>query len=282
MAYVPFAQEIGAVYTITSAGGAVAVLNNPDSVNYAGMLSEITGLDSADIRESASDRVESDGGDHGKFYFGRRPITMTVKVFGHGTALERAQKLDRLHRAATALRADSMMTWEPTYAPGVGLQIPVRLQQPIRDTGPWAKDVQVALVSAQAVIQSQTQHTSAWAALNNSATITVENRGSYEAFPLIEIAGASTNPRVANTNGDELFTGPTGYTLSLASGETVQIDTLNHTATFTAGARSGQSANRYINFSSTLKWPKLYAAGNTVFSGSGGGTFRLLWRDAWH
>lgn len=281
MAYVPFAQEIAAVYTITHPNGSIAVLNNPASPNYAGMLSEITGLDGAEIRESASERVESDGGDHGKFYFGRRPMTATVKVFGHGTALERAQKLDRLHRACSALRADSMLTWEPTYAAGVGMQIPFRLQQPIRDTGPWAKEVQLAMVSHLPVIQSQTLWTSAWTAMDGT-TVSLENRGSYESYPLIEIAGASTNPSILDGSGRRLYTGPTGYTLTLAIGETVQIDTLNHTAVFIAGARNGQSANRYINFGTTLAWPFLNGNGNTTFSGSGGGTFRVLWRDAWH
>lgn len=279
MAYVPFAQETGAVYTLTAPSGAVAVLNNPASGNYAGMLSEITGLDSAEVRESATDRVESDGGDHGKFYFGRRPITMTVKVFGHATALERAQKLDRLHRAAMALRADSMLTWEPTYAPGIGMQVPVRLNQPIRDTGPWAKEVQLALVSAQAVIQSQALRTSASIASGGSGVL--ENIGSYEAFPLINITGASTNPVVSDGHGGTLRTGPTGFTLTLAIGETVQIDTLNHTAVFTAGARVGQSANRYIDFGSTLVWPFL-ASGDNTFSLTGGGTMTVAWRDAWH
>lgn len=281
MAYLPFAQEIAAVYTITNPNGAVAVLNNPLSANYAGMLSEITGLDGAEIRESASDRVESDGGDHGKFYFGRRPMTMTVKVFGHGTALERAQKIDRLHRAATALRGDAMLTWDPTYAAGTTLQVPVRLQQPIRDTGPWAKEIQVALVSNLPVIQSQVLHATAFTAMNGTV-VSAENIGSYESYPLIEIAGASTNPTITDGSGRQLFTGPTGFTLTLAIGETVQIDTLNHSAVFIAGARNGQSANRYINFAATLNWPFLNGAATTNFSGSGGGTFRVVWRDAWH
>ncbi len=278
MAYLPFVQETGAIYTITGPSGAVAVLNDPASGNYAGMLSEITGLDSAEVRESASERVESDGGDHGRFYFGRRPITMTVKVFGHATALARAQKIDRLHRAATALRGDAMLTWSPTYDATL-LQLPVRLQQPIRDTGPWAKEVQLALVSAQAVIQSNTLRASGSIASGGSAVL--ENIGSYEAFPLINITGASTNPQVTDGHGGTLRTGPTGFTLTLAIGETVQIDTLNHTAVFTAGARNGQSANRYIDFALTTQWPFLQS-GNNTFGLTGGGTMTVQWRDAWH
>lgn len=63
MAYVPFATEFSTVYTLTSPSGVVAVLNDSASANYAGVIKEITGLDSAEVRESASDLVEADGGE---------------------------------------------------------------------------------------------------------------------------------------------------------------------------------------------------------------------------
>lgn len=279
MAYTPFAQENGAIYTITSPTGAVAVLNNPASGNYAGMLQEITGLDSADVRESATELVEADGGAHGRFYFGRRPLTMLVKVFNHETALIRATRIDRLHRACQALRSDAILSWAPTYAPTVGMQVPVRLQQPIRDTGAWTKEVQLALVSASAVITSSTLNTSGTIASGGGGS--VENRGSYPAYPVVTITGIATNPQVSDGHGGTLRMGPTGYTLSLASDESVAIDCLNHTAVFTAGARNGQSANRYIDFGLTTVWPNL-VTGNNNFTLSGGGTVSVSWRDAWH
>lgn len=280
MAYLPFAQEASPVYTLTSPTGAVAVLNDPTSPNYAGMLAEITGLDSAEVRESTSDLVEADGGAHGRFYFGRRPITMKVGVFNHGTALERAQKIDRLHRAAQALRGDALLTWAPTYSPTAGLQVPIRLQQPIRDTGAWAKEVQLALVSASAVITSQVINESASFA-SAGAGVVLENIGSYLAFPIIQITGASTNPVVNDGHGGSLKTGPAGYTLTLLAGETVEVDCLNHSAYFIAGARTGQSANRYLNFATTTVWPNL-VTGNNTFTLTGGGTAKVLYRHAWH
>jgi hypothetical protein len=244
------------------------------------MLSEITGLDSAEVRESASDLVEADGGAHGKFYFGRRPITMNVGVFNHGTTLARAQKIDRLHRAAQGLRGDAFLTWFPTYAPTVGMRVPIRLQQPIRDTGAWTKQVQLALVSASAVITSQTIQQSAGFA-SGGAGVVRENIGSYPAFPLVQITGASTNPVVNDGSGGSLKTGPAGYTLTLLASETVEIDCLNHTAYFIAGARNGQSANRYLNFAATLVWPNL-VTGNNTFTLTGGGTAKVFYRHAWH
>lgn len=257
--------------------GTRAVLNDAADPDYVGTLTEITGLDSAEIRESAEDLVESDGGSHGSFYFGRRPITMNVKVHGHPTTLDRATRIDRLRRATTALRSDADLLWAPLNHLTEGLQIPVRRQQPFREVGGWNKDLQVALVSEKAVIESQTQRQSP----STTSSVTIENKGSYPAYPQFEISGTSVSPSVASSNGGAVFTSPSGATLSLDASEKVVIDTLTHSATFTAGARSGQSANKYINFATTAIWPYLDPAGETTFTLSGGGSLIVKWRDAW-
>ena len=113
MAYQPLATQIGAVYTLTGPDGSVAVFNDPSSPNYVGMLTEVTGLDSAEVRESASDMVEADGGAHGTFYLGRRPVVLNGKVFGHTTEVERSLRLDRARRASLALRGDAVLKWTP-------------------------------------------------------------------------------------------------------------------------------------------------------------------------
>lgn len=115
MAYVPFAPETGATYRLANpTNGAVAVFNDPFDPSYVGMLSDVSGLDSPEVRESAEDLVQADGGTHGYFWFGRRPITLTAQVFGHGTINERNIRVDRANRACTALRADSTLSWKPS------------------------------------------------------------------------------------------------------------------------------------------------------------------------
>jgi hypothetical protein len=116
MAYFPLATEINSVYRLAAPDGAVAVFNDPLDPNYVGMLTAITGIDSAEVRESAQDAVEADGGIHGNFYFSRRSIVMDGRVFGHASALERATRLDRARRASMALRGDSTLTWKPSWA----------------------------------------------------------------------------------------------------------------------------------------------------------------------
>lgn len=112
MTYYPFAPMTGDHYILTAPSGSVAVFNDPLDPNYVGMLSEVTGLDSAEIRETADDLVQQDGGVHGDFWLGRRPITMTGAIF-NVTASERTLRIDRLMRASMALRGDGTLTWKP-------------------------------------------------------------------------------------------------------------------------------------------------------------------------
>ena len=464
MAYLPHATSFEALYKLTSADGlSIASFNNPTDPFYVGALTEVTGLDSADVRESANDLTEADGGDHGNFYFGRRPITMTGLVFGHASVTEREQRLDRARRASLALRGDSSLTWRPasrqenlvanpafnvdsskwvlaqvgtggsltrisswgtsgrvanaslrvtgsasagggyigaeqgltvaadrmpvspgksyffradfnaiTNPNGIGVLIywfssagallgqsngitsftgtgvvgtktgvvtapasaysaavmpyainlggsaatvdfyvdgimfgegtaapasyfdgdtagyywngatdnsssgdfiekyvPVRRQQPFRESGQWNKSFQIALVSKYATIFSSQVKTL-------STGTASENRGNYPAYPVVSIIGTSSNPTISDGTRTFRTTG-----LTLASGETIQIDFFTHFATFTAGARVGQNANRYIDWATT-EWPYFSGLGTSqTMTLTGGGSATLSYRDAW-
>ena len=279
MAYIPMAQEFGVVYTLTGPDGTVAVLNNSADANYVGMIFDLTGLDSPEVRESTQDIVEGDGGVHGSFYFSRRPITMSVRVFGHATVAARNARIDKLRRASLAMRGDATLAWTPSSAGAEAVFVPVRRQQPFRETGAWVKELQLSLVSEFAVIMSNTLYATASTASGTGAA--VENKGNYVTYPTIEITGVSTNPQISDGHGGTFRTGPSGNTLSLASGEKVVFDMLNHSGTFTAGARNGQSANRYIDFGLTTVWPSVRAGTTETFTLSGGGTVITKWRNTW-
>ena len=437
MAYLPLATEIGAIYTLTSPDGlSVAVFNDPSSASYVGALTEVTGLDSAEVRESAQELPEADGGAHGAFYFGRRPVVLNGKVFGHTTIKERELRLDRARRASLALRGDSTLKWVPStrrtnlivnpvagvdttgwstsrgnvnsgatltrqtggpsgstyfravtsgsgsnyqggnyrlsgpiaagtyhariYArqttgtgaefmvggvnpvaltsswawydvlmtttgaepwidfeirhPSSGSQagqvewtyalleanttgayfdgattggvwtgtahnstsvdylevyLPVRRQQPFRESGAWVKDFQIPLVSDLGIIQST---------LNPSVAsgVAAENFGNYPAYPVLTFSGVSFEPSA--TAGGRTFATDN---LTMSSGESVAFDMRTHTGVFTAGARAGQSANRYIDFSVST-WPYLAGLGTSqTFSLSGGGTLSVSYRHTW-
>ena len=279
MAYIPLAQQYGTIYTLNGPNGVTAVFNDPTSPNYVGMLSEITGLDSPEVRESVDELVEADGGVHGAFYFGRRPITMNCRVFGHASVADRELRIDRARRATLAMNADANLIWTPAAAGAVPVFVPVRRNQPFRETGAWVKELQIALVSEFAVIMSTAVQATASTA--SGTGVAVENKGSYVSYPVVEITGVSTNPVITQTGGGVFRTGPSGFALSLASGEKVEFDFLNHSGVFTAGARIGQSANRYIDFGLTTVWPSVRGATTETFTLTGGGSMIVKWRHAW-
>jgi hypothetical protein len=284
MAYYPFSVEKGAIYTLYNpTNGATAVFNNPASGNYVGMLTDITGLDSPEIRESAEDLAQADGGTHGWFWAGRRPMTMTASIFGHASIRDREIRIDRAKRASLALRNDSVLSWIPSPQAQVGnpsyieMFTYVRRQGPLRESGGWIKEIQIPLVSEFAAIYSVEQHTQTTAAGSSNG---VENKGSWPAYPVFRIAGPSSamNPTITQSFTNSVIN--TTGSLLVASGETLEIDTLNHTAYFTSGARNGQSANSFINFATTI-WPTM-ATGSSTFVLSGTtGTLTVVWRDTW-
>lgn len=271
MAYVPYAPEIGAAYTLTNAVGATVTFNNPADPNYGGILSDITGLDSPDVRESGDVLVASDGGWQGNNYFGRRPITMTGQLGGVLDAADRAVKLDRIRQASTALRSDAILSWTNTAVGAVPMQTWVRRQQPLRFSGGWSKTFNLMLVAAFAPLFSVALHTSA-----SGTNITVENQGNWPSFPIITVHGTvSGGTPVVITNATTGFTMRmlTGYTQG--STDSLAIDMLNHTAVLNGGT----TYNSYIDFVNS-SWPAVIK-GNNTFTLTGATSMSLVWRDAW-
>lgn len=150
--------EISVKYTLTGPDGTVVVFNDTSDPNYIGMLTDVTGLDSPDVRESADDLVQMDGGIHGDFWYSRRPITLTGLILNPASATDRNNKSNRLSQATNAMRGDAILTWTPTG--GTLQQIAVRRQQPLRITGAWQKQFLISLVAADPRIYSDALHTS--------------------------------------------------------------------------------------------------------------------------
>jgi hypothetical protein len=177
MAYVPFAPEIGAKYTLTAGDGTVATFNDASDPNYVGILQDVTGLDSPDVRESGDILVQTDGGWHGNFYYGRRPITLNGTVVSPTDAADRARKLDLLRYVSNAMRADAILSWTNNAAGSVAMQTWVRRQQPLRITGAWTKTFQLLLVSQYAPLFSVAQHNDGSNALASGSGLTSNTAG---------------------------------------------------------------------------------------------------------
>lgn len=66
--------QFGVPFTVVGPDGTRAVFNNPADPDYVGFLTDVSGLDSAEVRENAEVVAGDDGGIHGDFFYGRRPI----------------------------------------------------------------------------------------------------------------------------------------------------------------------------------------------------------------
>lgn len=205
MTYVPFAPEYGAPITLTGPDGTVAAFNDPANPDFCGYLTDLTGLDSADVREVGDVLASADGGWHGNFWYGRRPIVLSGAVVPITSAADRATKIDKIRRASNAMRGDAVLAWTNTAAGAVPMQTWVRRQQPLRVTGGWAKNFNLSLVSQYAPLFSQANHV-----VSGTTTLTAENQGDYPSYPVIRLTGPSTNPVITNTT--------TGAALKFTSG----------------------------------------------------------------
>lgn len=146
--------EYGIKYTLEGPDGTKAVFNDSTDPNFVGSLSpESSGLDSADVRESAIDNVEGDGGIHGNFYYGRRPVVLQGTIIA-SSAAQRNERALKIQTAANALRADASLRWKTQGGTVEEVELKVRRQQPVRITKGYVKEFQIPLVSANPVILS--------------------------------------------------------------------------------------------------------------------------------
>lgn len=138
MTYFPYGPAYGDIFWLSSPSGAVTARFNgdPSDPDWTGVLTEASGLDSPDIRESAEDLSEADGGIHGNFWTSRRPIVLTGTSYGHTTLAQRAARLDKISRASQALRGDSELHWLPNGTVGNEIANPV-FNTGTGNTGGW-------------------------------------------------------------------------------------------------------------------------------------------------
>lgn len=152
MALSPLGVSISNKYTLTGPDGTVATFNDPTDANFVGYVTEPTGLDSPEVRDNGESIAGMDGGIHGAFYYGRRPITITGKMINLVSAEDRNRKITKLQQACNAMRSDAILSWTPDG--GEPVYVAVRRQGPLRITGNWEKQFQILLVSSDARIYS--------------------------------------------------------------------------------------------------------------------------------
>ena len=269
----PLGYEVGLNYDLLGPDGTLARFNSRDLPLGIGVLDDITGLDSAEVRESSEELTEDDGGVHGTFYYGRRPITLSGSIYTVPLD-QRANRMDRLLRASNGMRRDCELRWSPSGA--VPVMIRCRRQQPPRLTGGQgvSKQYQVSLVAADPRIYSQELYSGY---VNPGATMRVANQGRADSFPTSVIYGPCVNPRLINfTSGEQIVLA----SLAVGPGQYLTVDHLRKTVLL------NDALNRYsyVDYLQTDWWGLRSGYNDITWSATGTDAntrYLLMWRDAW-
>lgn len=265
----PHGLSWGRTYTLTGPDGTIAVFNDDTSPYYVGILDPngCSGLDAADVRENADDLPDADGGVHGPFYEGRRPVVLAGQIIASSVA-DRDDKVDRLRRASYALRSDAVLKWTPTG--GEEIFSSLRRQQPLRVTGGYLKTFQLSMVAADPRIYSTTLFSQA---LTVSGNVNITNNGDATSSPRIVINGAATGPTITNNTVAKIIAILSSVTIAAGASRSIDVG---------AGTLlDGTGANRYgdLDFANTNWWGVAPGVNNIAVGAIGSGT--IYWRNAY-
>lgn len=265
--------QFGVKYSLVAADGARAVFNDPEDADYVGWLTDLTGLDSPDLREAADDRVGDDGGVHGDFFYGRRPVVLEGMVESRPDNVSRNVRMTRLQRASNATRADATLRWAPEG--GVEQTLSVRRQQPLRITGGYNKNFQMALVAADPRIYGAAIQE---ARIPPNTHEDITNVGTMRTPPSITLFGPATAIEIHNHATGEFVMFATSF--ALTAGQFLAVDFRNRTVLLNG------ITNKYdqVTFGST-SWFELHPGTGSIGWHATGTTaasdMAVNWQDAW-
>lgn len=275
-------MELSLPYVLVGPDGTRAVIGNsdeakadPDWCGFVDPEAGIVGLDGADVRESADNLVEQDGGVHGPFYEGRRAVVLNVIVDPANVGNVRQNQLERkLKRATRALRADTVLTWTPSDI-GLELRLLLRRQGKVTIAGRRPHTMQIPMVSADAAVRSSSEaqaevvpdagggivgYTSPYASpYGTTAPVAGQtflvNQGDLDAIPRFRIDGPITNPEILNNSTGQRIK----LLYTLAAGEWLDVDVGRKTVLLN-GMASRFGAVVYPD----TKWWRLRSGSNDV------------------
>lgn len=237
--------EYGCTYVLEGPDGARAVLNDSTDKDFVGILSpESSGLDSSDVRESANDRAQEDGGIHGDFYEGRRPVVLVGTIIA-SSATDRNEKVAKIKRASRALRRDATLTWQPQGAASK-VSLSLRRQQPLRITKGFVKEFQIPMVAAYPFPRGKFREEAGSVA----SPVILENLGDGEALPIVYVfsstgKGTIKNPIITNATAKSSIK----LNAEIKEGEQIEIDFRSHTI-----LRESKNEYSTLDFVSSTWW----------------------------
>lgn len=285
--------EYGSYTSLVGSDGTTVMFNSGSGL----ILTDVSGFDSPNIRTNVQDLPEADGAVAGNSYLGQRPITLTG-VIAASDAASRNALIINLQRALRGLRADATLQASPSGLPA--MQATGRVVN-LRVTGQWLKQFQIQMICQDPRIYSQTLHTStatqagtpaapgasfSWAFPVNwgggggaySVAVNLTNAGNFAAPLILQAGGPITSPQFTDaTSGASIYIDG----VTVASGQTLTVDTLARTVTLTPG---GTNFYQYLRFPGSA-WFNLDPGSSTIqLWGTGTSAATALtcqWRDAW-
>jgi hypothetical protein len=181
------APQIGTKYTLVGPSGARVTFNDSTDADNVGMLTNISGTDSPEVREDGENLVQADGGAHGPFLYGRRPIMLEGLIYGHVSDAQRNERVARLLQACDAMSSDATLSWQPSG--GAAVYLKLRRQQAPKINGGWNKTFQISLVAADPRFYGATLNT---ITKTTTAASTLVNAGNADTFPMYTVWGPLT------------------------------------------------------------------------------------------
>lgn len=301
-------MELAIPYQLVGPDGTRIVFGNNDAAkndaDYVGFLdpdSGITGLlDGAEVRESASENVDGDGGTHGIFYRGRRPGTINIVL--NPNAASAVPLETKIKRASRALDADATLLWTPSNS-AVERRLLLRRQSRAAFAGRRPKTCQLAMVAADHVALSSTEHSATIApggaggelgivspissplqtTFGSAGAQSVVNAGDEKAPWRAVLVGPLTNPIILNNTTAEKL----GLIYTLGAGEALQIDSASgiiSTGTYTGGVFTALAQRDALDFANSTWWRLPGSTTSDVrllaSAYSGGAQLVFYWRDA--
>ena len=171
--------------------------NDDTDENFCGYLDTITGLDCAEVRENAQNKVAGSGGLHDNFYAGRLPWSFSGTI--QPSILANA-KQELIQQAVNkCLQADGQLLWTPT-GETIERYVPFRIQQPTRMSGRVPKTFQIQGVGADYRIWSAAINQSEQVAGPSPISVTVTNEGNEVADVRFIIGGPLNAERLQIVN----------------------------------------------------------------------------------
>lgn len=269
-ASIPTGPQVSAKYVLTGPDGTRAVFNDQSDRDYVGMLTEVSGFDSAEVRENADDLVQLDGGVHGEFFYGRRPMTLTGMILNPASADDRNRRVTKLMRASSAMREDGVLSW--ILEGGHEQFLRVRRAQPLRVEGNWQKTFQCGLVAADPRVYGFDLKTY-WA---SAGQVNVQNKGNTLTYPVLTVYGPGTNPVLINNTTHQSIK----LLYTLGAGDHLTLDTLNRTVML----NDITSVYGALDFLNSEWWgvaPDVNDIRITWDSSGAGNSLVVQFRDAW-